>query len=93
MKKSEYKYKKVVVDIWPKIFDQIFVVSLPDSHDRRQYMDEHLKEVGLVPFDYHDATGSSSAPASLMIASALATCSVAAPSTTMTNRSILAEDR
>lgn len=58
MKNSEHKHRKVTVNTWPKIFDQIFVISLPESQDRRQYIGEHLKEVGLVPFDYHDATGS-----------------------------------
>ncbi|MGH1414380.1 MAG: glycosyltransferase family 25 protein [Pelagimonas sp.] len=43
-------------DLW-RFFDTIYVVSLPTSLDRREYVAEHLASVGITQFSFHDACG------------------------------------
>ncbi|CUH70096.1 Glycosyltransferase family 25 (LPS biosynthesis protein) [Thalassovita autumnalis] len=42
---------------WSDLFDKIYVVSLPESKDRRSYVAEHLKGVGIRQFEWFDACG------------------------------------
>lgn len=38
-------------------FDKVYVISLPDSRDRRSHIARHLPEAGLSSFEFHDAIG------------------------------------
>ncbi len=44
-----------MLDIWKNIFDRIYVVSLPTSFERREYVTEHLNANGISDFEWHDA--------------------------------------
>ncbi len=43
------------------LFDKIYVVSLQDSHERRSYVSQHLRDHGLDQFKFHNATGANDA--------------------------------
>ena len=47
--------------MWNAIFDNIFVVSLPSSEDRRSYIAKHLRDMGISKFEWHDAIDADSA--------------------------------
>ncbi|MDA7429599.1 glycosyltransferase family 25 protein [Primorskyibacter aestuariivivens] len=42
-------------DTFRSIFDYVYVVSLPASHDRRTYVAKHLNAAGIEDFTFHDA--------------------------------------
>lgn len=51
------------------LFDNVFVVSLPSSSDRRAYISEHLAEAGVQRFTFHDACDCSDPEVETLIAS------------------------
>jgi GR25 family glycosyltransferase involved in LPS biosynthesis len=41
--------------ITQRIFDKVYVVSIPESKDRRSYVSKHLIDSGITEFEFHDA--------------------------------------
>ncbi len=44
-----------MLNMWNDLFDRIYVVSLPASSDRREYVAGHLNANGISEFEWHDA--------------------------------------
>lgn len=42
--------------IWARLFDQVFVLSLKNAQERRDYITQHLAEHGLNHYQFFDAT-------------------------------------
>lgn len=49
----EHKYKNR--HPYDKLFDKVYVLSLPSSIDRRTYIKKHLPEIGICDFEFFDA--------------------------------------
>lgn len=42
--------------VWGRLFDKVWVLSLPDAHERRAHVAQHLPAHGLEQFEFFDAT-------------------------------------